>query len=163
MNWMEFSKNINGVYNEKYDVNLGGDVLLKEIIQITKDGRTKITKKTRRGYEASSHMNVEKFEIEFRHNHLKFNKNRLRRKYWLSRIFRDQIDHYKIDGLISKTIENIVGTKEIKTLLNHSNSEFYSIENLIVFKCQSLGKMHEDLNSILSAFDIVKSFLITER
>ena len=119
MDWNKFAKAINGEYKENYEGGLGGDTLFQEIIQISEDSEIKITKKARRGYEASIHFSVQKFKIEFKHNHLKFTKNRLRRKNWFLRIFRNAKNQYKIDGKLSLKADKIINSKAIETLLRY--------------------------------------------
>ena len=65
MDWNKFANQINANYKNNSDGFIGGDIILESIVKKDVNEKLRIQKKTRRTYEASSHFNVEKFNVFF--------------------------------------------------------------------------------------------------
>lgn len=162
MEWDEFANKINGEYVDKPNGFLGGDTILKLIKKEGNAEQIRIQKKIRRSYEASSHYNVEKFEIEYSIKNKNFGKTRLTRKKILGRIGRKIQNQYKIEGDNSKYLSELMQLKEFKYLLKYPKAEFIILNNTLKFKSQSLGQMKEELEKVFNSFKILKNKMNNE-
>lgn len=161
MIWNEFAEKIRGEYKDNSQGFISGGTILKLIVKEDNHEQIRIQKEERKSYGASSHFNVEKFEIEYSNENQYFGKARITRKSILGRIGRQTQNQYQIEGDNQSYFGELLQQKELEYLLNYPKSEFIIIRNSIKFKSQSLGKMNEELENIFNSFIILKNKINT--
>ncbi len=160
MDWKKFADQINAKYEDRSDGFIGGDVILASINKDDRNEKIRIEKKTRRGYEASSHFNIEKLHLGLSIKNSNFGKARITKKTFIKRIGKKVKDQYKIEENSLIDLNQILNTKDLAYLLRYPNAEFILLDSSIQFKAQSLGKMHEEIDKIFQAITNLKNRLI---
>lgn len=163
MKWNEFADKIDGQFEDNSSSYIIGNTRIKAISKADEHGLFRIQKRTRCSYGASSHYNSENLEVEYSFkNRIILEKGRITRNNKLQRLGKSIDKQFKIEGQNKSFFKTIVILKETAYLLEHPSSEILFSSKSILFRLTSLGELKEDLWSIFTSIEALKTFTLTE-